>query len=279
MSGLRQRYIYMAKNKINGKCYIGQTVNFNNRKKQHVFGAKNNKDLNKSPFYSAIRKYGIHNFLWTILFKDSCHINKINSLEIFFIAYYETISPNGYNISGGGLQWILPKEIKQKMYKKQYETKMKVNPKTGLTIAQEASIKGARTRMTKIDPKTGLTIQQLNSIKMINTRNVKRDPETGLTIAELIAKKTAVTNRVNGTIAGKKNGGARKWKLTDPAGVDHYVYGRLKEFCNEHNLSFGVLKQHMGNTLPDPRTSYKQNYVQRITETRLNSIGWKLELL
>lgn len=57
--------IYIIKNNVNGKCYIGQSVKLRSRLKDHMRNAKNGKlDL---PIYRAINKYGFHNFTVDIL--------------------------------------------------------------------------------------------------------------------------------------------------------------------------------------------------------------------
>lgn len=96
---LKIGYIYKTTNKITNKSYIGKTINFKSRKVGHIRCAKKNVS---GYFYDSIRKYGPQNFEWNILFKDYCHPNKLNELEKFFIAYYETQAPNGYNLTNGG---------------------------------------------------------------------------------------------------------------------------------------------------------------------------------
>ena len=57
--------IYKATNLINGKSYIGQTNNFNRRKREHKrYGLHpdKNKTNKTSYFYSAIFKYGFESF-------------------------------------------------------------------------------------------------------------------------------------------------------------------------------------------------------------------------
>ena len=57
-------YIYMYTNKINGKRYIGQAKDFNNRHRRHINSShdSNRKRDYNTPFHRAIRKYGIENF-------------------------------------------------------------------------------------------------------------------------------------------------------------------------------------------------------------------------
>lgn len=90
--------IYKATNKINGKCYIGQTRHsLEHRKSIHLQRAKQGIDTH---FYQAIRKYGAENFEWEIL----CSTNdkqRLNELETFYITKYDSIR-SGYNMVDGG---------------------------------------------------------------------------------------------------------------------------------------------------------------------------------
>ena len=90
--------IYKATNKINGKCYIGQTRHsLDARKNAHLKCAKKGV---KTHFYHAIRKYGAENFEWEII----CSVNDkkhLNELETFYITKYDSIK-NGYNMVDGG---------------------------------------------------------------------------------------------------------------------------------------------------------------------------------
>lgn len=94
---MRTYYIYKATNKINGKIYIGQTVDFEKRKKEHELDRRNKNSI----FHRAIDKYGIENFEWEII--DSFN-SKYGSdyLERFYIELYKSYKPNGYNMTKGG---------------------------------------------------------------------------------------------------------------------------------------------------------------------------------
>lgn len=90
--------IYKATNKINGKCYVGQTRHsLEYRKRLHLSKARQGLDTH---FYQAIRKYGEDNFEWEIICsaKDK---QTLNELETFYITKYDSIK-HGYNMVDGG---------------------------------------------------------------------------------------------------------------------------------------------------------------------------------
>lgn len=102
--------IYLIKNKINNKCYIGQAMCYtgsNNSKwgtigrwKSHIREALQSSNDHCIALNNAIRKYGQDNFEVTTLIK--CHIDKLDEYEIIYITEYNSIQPNGYNIKSGG---------------------------------------------------------------------------------------------------------------------------------------------------------------------------------
>ena len=109
--------VYQAKNLINEKCYIGQTIQtIYRRKYRHLYVARNN--IGNLNFHNEIRKYGEENFEWSILEDNISHENKMFWLEEFYIAYYKTLSTqNGYNIETGGKNYIVAKETGKKISK------------------------------------------------------------------------------------------------------------------------------------------------------------------
>jgi group I intron endonuclease len=94
------KVIYEFINKTNGKSYIGQTINYKKRIKDHQFNYKNN--LKKTPFYSALKKYGWNNFEINII--EECSEKLLNEKEIYWISEKKSLYPNGYNLLEGGNQ-------------------------------------------------------------------------------------------------------------------------------------------------------------------------------
>lgn len=132
--------IYKVVNRVNGKVYIGYTDNFNRRKSSH----KHHALVKKSNviFYKAIRKYGMENFDWTIIYqsKDKNHCK--NTMEKFFIKENNCRIPNGYNITPGGDGGIL--------YEKTLQRMINDNPgKTKDALMKKTSVIVAKNTITK----------------------------------------------------------------------------------------------------------------------------------
>lgn len=87
----------MYTNRINGKRYIGKSVDIEARRSKHQ---RNAKDGRQSYFYNAIRKYGIKNFKFRVL--EICLEENLDAREQYYIQKYNTLLPNGYNMTKGG---------------------------------------------------------------------------------------------------------------------------------------------------------------------------------
>lgn len=93
------------------KCYIGQSVNINQRINEH----KNFKKYKNPKFYNAIRKYGWNNFKFEIV--EQCKPEELNNREIYWISFYDSFN-NGYNCTTGGLSnYKRSEETKEKLRK------------------------------------------------------------------------------------------------------------------------------------------------------------------
>ena len=86
--------IYKIENLLNGKSYIGQSIEIERRFSKHKSA--------KDDFYihRAIRKYGVENFSFEIL--EECKVEELNEREKFWIKEKNTLIPNGYNMIPGG---------------------------------------------------------------------------------------------------------------------------------------------------------------------------------
>ena len=73
--------IYGVRNTVNGKWYIGQTVNYKQRKHNHLAHARYNHD--RCVFHAAIRKYGEDTFDWTVMESGIKTHDELNEREKF----------------------------------------------------------------------------------------------------------------------------------------------------------------------------------------------------
>ena len=89
--------VYIHRNKINNKIYVGQTCDISRR------FCKQGKYYEGCPyFYSAIQKYGWDNFSHEIVYINLTK-EEANQKESELIKLYNSTNPNyGYNIASGG---------------------------------------------------------------------------------------------------------------------------------------------------------------------------------
>jgi len=93
-------YIYRILNKLTKKCYIGETKSKDviwrwNQHKQKI-------EINKGcpALRDAVKKYGIDNFEFSVLI--ICFDDERFKYETEYIKKYNSVVPNGYNITNGG---------------------------------------------------------------------------------------------------------------------------------------------------------------------------------
>jgi group I intron endonuclease len=93
--------IYKITNNINGKYYIGQSIDIDRRWYDHKYKAFNKNDISyNSAIHSAMRKYGLKNFTLSII--EECQEEDLDKKERYWINQLNSLVPNGYNILEGG---------------------------------------------------------------------------------------------------------------------------------------------------------------------------------
>lgn len=99
--------IYKITNNINGKVYIGKSVDIKERWRQERY-----KQPNKY-FTNAVKKYGLENFSFEVL--EECSKEELDEKEKKYIEKYNSTDINiGYNITSGGTGGAMPSEVIQK---------------------------------------------------------------------------------------------------------------------------------------------------------------------
>lgn len=87
--------IYKIKNKITGKIYIGQTIDYVRRLSQY----KHSKAKGQPKLFRSIIKYGFNNHTFSII--ECCDACKLDEREVYWIEYYDSYH-TGLNGSLGG---------------------------------------------------------------------------------------------------------------------------------------------------------------------------------
>ena len=120
MSLFKPGFVYLIRNRVNGKGYVGQTVkSVKKRFAEHLWSAANGSEY---AIHCAIRKHGTENFeVETVV---ACESSLLNALEEYCIAFYGTRAAigHGYNMTDGGKStsgWSPSAETRDKMSKAQ----------------------------------------------------------------------------------------------------------------------------------------------------------------
>lgn len=90
--------IYLITNIINNKQYVGQSVDYLYRFRKHKEASKRPYSY-QSALYNAMNKYGVENFVVSLL---ESQVENYNEREQYWINKLETLRPKGYNITSGG---------------------------------------------------------------------------------------------------------------------------------------------------------------------------------
>lgn len=130
--------IYLIRNIENHKCYVGQAkkyVSLNNnawgtqgRWKSHIREALNGNKDHCILLNQAIRKHGVDGFEVEKL--CDCLLTEMDDLERHYIQEYNSLAPNGYNVTTGGTskkQTVKTTDEKRKRGKHTEKTKENIS--------------------------------------------------------------------------------------------------------------------------------------------------------
>ena len=93
--------VYMARNELNGKVYIGKTIHsLDRRRKAHLGESRRG---GKRHFTAALRKYGEQNFSWRVVASGFTSDEELKEAEIWWIEKMNQLIPGKlYNCTAGG---------------------------------------------------------------------------------------------------------------------------------------------------------------------------------
>jgi group I intron endonuclease len=226
--------VYMHKNKINGKMYIGITsrtpaIRWGNNGSQYTF--------TRNPyFHNAIKKYGWDNFEHIILFEKLTE-QEAKSKEKELIAEYHTCiydnNPVGYNMTFGGeglLGHVANEETRRKMSESH---KGKLNSFYGKHHTNETKQKFSKDRKGKnlgeSNPFYGKSHSEETKKKLseqASTRTGDKNPNYG-------------NHALKGRYVGIKNANAKQIYCYET----NKIYQTITEAANELNISISAISK------------------------------------
>lgn len=126
--------IYMYENKTDKKKYIGQSINIQKRKWEHL-----NKKNTTSKFDKYLQKIGIENFNFKIL--EECPPELLDEREKYWIQFFDTTNPKkGYNLTIGGQSQRGENNVSAKLSKQQVLEIIKLLEENKLTDKEISQI-------------------------------------------------------------------------------------------------------------------------------------------
>lgn len=183
-------YLYKITNLINGKVYIGQSVNPQARWRRHKSDAKLGK--NKKHLANAIRKYGARNFAFEVI-AQSKTLEGIDQAEIDCIQQHKSSDKKyGYNIAlGGNGKRIVSEETKKKIA--QFMTGRKPSEETKRRRSQSMMGKNAGEKNGMF----GTASEDASCAKLIlaQANEIRKEYSAGGTSSPKLAKKYGVSKK------------------------------------------------------------------------------------
>lgn len=119
-TGMYEGFIYKIYNDVNDKIYIGQTIRtIEERWRGHLINSK--EDNPQMAICRAIKKHGVANFHMEKILECICKtkdelIECLNEKEIYYIEQFNSLTPNGYNLTIGGDNISINKKTKVDAY-------------------------------------------------------------------------------------------------------------------------------------------------------------------
>ena len=222
--------IYMATNKINGKKYIGQTVKeLTERKKGHKYDALHrNRNI---PFHNAIKKYGMDNFEWDVIWKGTERQDDpylLDRMERRFMKEYEP----EYNVRTGG----------QNGYRHSDDTKEKMK-ETWRTTRQDRLQKfivttpdGTEVYIDDLSLYCQENDLHYGAMIRVAAGYARTHKKYSIVYRDKMDRERAEHTRQNQSKANSRNLRYETVKLVSPDN-DIYEVSNISEFCREHDLS------------------------------------------
>jgi hypothetical protein len=153
-------HIYLVDNTVNGKQYVGQTA------------TDPNKRGHGRVLLKAYKKHGVNSFTYHKIASGITDRNTLNCLERFWIATFNTIAPNGYNIESGGSEgqvWTDERKAKHSAAKIGRPLNRPLGSKSGMkgkAYPESGKLKLSIALKGRVSPNWGRTANEETKAKM-----------------------------------------------------------------------------------------------------------------
>lgn len=235
--------IYRILNLINGKSYIGQTINwFYYRYSSERWDNNIDNPLLKA----AIKKYGIENFEVQILEFGVGRIETLNILEIKYIADYKTFVDDGcgYNLTRGGDNRSCSEETRQRLSKKYSGENNPQFGKTGEKSTWFGKNHSLKTREKMSQAQSGENNPNFGKITPLKTRKKLSEANMGKkqrpeSIAKSVAARKIPVNQLDKITREL----VKTWEsATDAGRCLSIMPGQINQVCKGKLISAGNFK-------------------------------------
>lgn len=253
--------IYKIECLVNGKVYIGQSVDINRRLRTHKSMLKNNNHKNNY-LQRSWNKHSEENFTFEII--ENCKEN-ICEREIYWIDFYNSLK-DGYNLTAGGLggqlgsTWTEERKehIRNKLYGKKLskETKTKIKlSRIGKTLSTETKLKISMSLKDKY--KNG-------EINMDNIKHYGKDNSKSVQVYQFDINTLKIINKFNCILDAEKyigvigindcinkkqrSAGGFYWQRVDDTINDKYI-GLKKRTTPNKSISVYQIDVNSGNII------------------------------
>jgi group I intron endonuclease len=196
-------YVYQATCRDSGKRYIGKALcSLHERRCNHIWSAK--RGDSRYAFHSAIRKYGESSFDWTILY-ESEYNSALCEMECFFISYFDTKCPKGYNMTDGGEGvpgHVITSETRARMSASHQGRKMSPESIEKSAAAKRGRKRGTPSAECRAKLSAALSGRQFTPEHCLHLSQAKTGKSRGPLSPESVAKRSA-------TVRGRKH--SQEW--------------------------------------------------------------------
>ena len=171
--------IYKILNLVNGKVYIGKTIQLaEKRMGRHLVKSQGSRLV-----YRASHKYGADNLLFTIV-ERGLSVEMLDEREKYWIAQLDCMAPKGYNLTEGGDGGIPSEETRRKMSES----------RKGKTLSAESRRKISESRFGEDNPFFGRKHSAETKAKISITSRGKNNGNYGKTHSAEARRKISEAN-------------------------------------------------------------------------------------